>query len=294
MLRLAGFLTGVIAAVLCAACSSGADPSARNAGRSPAVSAASTPSAQNSAQNESRPGMVDIGGRSLYLTCTGTGKPTVIYLHGLGGTHASVGAIPTGLRNDVRVCTYDRANVGRSDQQEGQHTSADSVEDLRLLLEKAGIDGPYVFLGASFGGLLALQYSGTYPQDVAGLVLLDAALPAFELVNQLISEDQRGGLIAAGNQNQERVDLYESLRLAQGRLESVPDVPVIYLAARMPQLPAGWQQKQVETLVRQYQHGFINRFSQGRLEVVDAPHHMEPVIPDKIVAETRRIVELVR
>jgi pimeloyl-ACP methyl ester carboxylesterase len=293
MLRLAGFLGGVIAAVLCAACS-GADPDATSAVRSPGTGAASTPPAQNSAQNEERAGMVDIGGRSLYVTCTGIGKPTVIYLHGLGGTHAGVGAIPAGLRNDVRVCTYDRANVGRSDQQEGQHTSTDSVQDLRLLLEKAGIDGPYVFLGASFGGLLALQYAGTYPQDVAGLVLLDAALPAFELVNQLIPEDQRGGLIAAGNQNQERVDLYESLRLAQDTLNSVPDVPVTYLAARMPQLPAGWQQEQVESLVRQYQQGFINRFSQGRLEVVDAPHHMEPVIPDKIVAETRRIVELAR
>jgi pimeloyl-ACP methyl ester carboxylesterase len=287
MLRLTGVQAGVIAAVLCTACSGGSDP---NVVRS-AVPSAASPSPT---QNEERAGLVDIGGRSLYLACTGTGKPTVIYLHGLGGTHASAGAISPGLRNDVQVCTYDRANVGRSDQQEGQHTSTDSVDDLHLLLEKAEIEGPYVFLGASFGGLLALQYAGTYPQDVAGLVLLDAALPAFELINQLIPEAQRGGLIAAGNQNQERVDLYESVRLAQDTLGSVPDVPVTYLAARMPRLPAGWQQEHVETLVRQYQQGFINRFSQGRLEVVDAPHHMEPVIPDKIIAETRRVVELAR
>jgi pimeloyl-ACP methyl ester carboxylesterase len=285
MLRLTGALAGVIVAVLCTACSGGSDPN---------VVRSAAPSAASPTQNEERAGLVDIGGRSLYLACTGTGKPTVIYLHGLGGTHASAGAISPGLRNDVQVCTYDRANVGRSDHQEGQHTSTDSVDDLHLLLEKAEIEGPYVFLGASFGGLLALQYAGTYPQDVAGLVLLDAALPAFELINQLIPEAQRGGLIAAGNQNQERVDLYESLRLAQDTLGSVPDVPVTYLAARMPQLPAGWQQEHVETLVRQYQQGFINRFSRGRLEVVDAPHHMEPVIPDKIIAETRRVVELAR
>ena len=71
-------------------------------------------------------------------------------------------------------------------------------------------------------------------------------------------------------------------------------MPVTYLAASMPRLPAGWQQEHVETLVRQYQQGFINRFSRGRLEVVDAPHNMEPVIPDKIIAETRRVVELAR
>jgi pimeloyl-ACP methyl ester carboxylesterase len=278
-------LRGLLALTVCAGCTGGDEAtSPRPADTS--VSASPT--------TEERTGLIDIDGRSLYLSCTGQGTPTVVYLHGLGGTHANAGAILAELGTDVRVCTYDRANVGRSDQQVGRHTVADSAEDLRLLLDRAEIAGPYVLLGASFGGLLAIQYAAMYPDDVVGLVLLDAALPAHELVDQVVPENQRSALIAAGDENQERVDLYESSRETQAVLNSVPDVPVTYLAAAIPQFRDDWSQEAIDAVIRQHQQAFVGRFSQGRLEIVDAPHHMEPVIPDKIVAETRRVIQLAR
>lgn len=285
VVRLACRLLGAILAAVCAGCTGSGE---ENTTRPADTSAATSPTP------EGRSGLVNIGGRSLYLSCTGDGRPTVVYLHGLGGTHASAGNIPAGLAGDVRVCTYDRANVGQGDQQEGRHTAADSAQDLHRLLQTADVPGPYVLLGASLGGLVAVQYAATYPDDVAGLVLLDGALPTPELVDQLIPEEQRDALVAAGDENQERVDLYESLRQTKAVLDSVPDVPVTYLAARVPRFREGWPQATIEALIRQQQQAFVGRFSQGQLEITDAPHHMEPVIPEKIVAETRRVIELAR
>lgn len=109
-------------------------------------------------------GMVDIGGRELYLRCSGEGQPTVVYMHGYsyfpGGGAANAGQIPYLLDDTTRVCVYDRANVGLSDTVDTHQSGADSVADLHALLDVAGIDPPYVLLGASFGGMLAYLYAG--------------------------------------------------------------------------------------------------------------------------------------
>lgn len=75
----------------------------------------------------------------------------MVYPHGLGGDGADVTSISPRLTSRVRVCTYDRLNVGRSDSDPGRHTGADSVRDLRALLEAAGVAGPSLLVGFSFG-----------------------------------------------------------------------------------------------------------------------------------------------
>ncbi len=74
---------------------------------------------------------------------------------------------------------YDRANVGRSDAVEGPLTGRSSIRDLDALLDAAEVDGPYLLVGGSFGGLLAYMYAATYPKDVVGMVLLDPNLPGY-------------------------------------------------------------------------------------------------------------------
>ena len=76
----------------------------------------------------------------------------------------------------TRTCAYDRRNIGLA-KVPGTSSATDAVEDLRGLLEAAGVEPPYVLAGHSFGGLLSLLYAGTYPDEVAGIVLVDATLP---------------------------------------------------------------------------------------------------------------------
>jgi pimeloyl-ACP methyl ester carboxylesterase len=89
----------------------------------------------------------------------------------------SSGLIPGYLRDRAQVCIYDRTNVGFSDPLPGPLSGNDAVRDLHRLLSAAHIRGPYVLLGRSFGGLIAVMYAATYPEDVSGIVLLDAPLP---------------------------------------------------------------------------------------------------------------------
>ena len=115
------------------------------------------------------------------MDCTGTGTPTVVMLHGIiwesgfGGDSVAWDATREAL--PTRTCAYDRRNVGLSEQVPGTSSATDAVEDLHGVLEAAGVEPPYVLAGHSFGGLLSLLYAGTYPDEVAGIVLVDATLP---------------------------------------------------------------------------------------------------------------------
>jgi pimeloyl-ACP methyl ester carboxylesterase len=140
--------------------------------------------------------MVDLGnGRSLYLECRGTGGPTVILEAGFR-TRADVWTedliqpdaprtmVFQGVAAFTRVCAYDRPGTAtvpegglspsRSDPAPMPRTAQDSVDDLHAALQAAQVPGPYVLVGHSYGGMLVRLYASTYPDQVVGMVLVDA------------------------------------------------------------------------------------------------------------------------
>ncbi len=121
--------------------------------------------------------LIDVGGHRLYLSCTGSGEPTVILEPGLGGTSAGWGWIAPTVATHTRVCVYDRAGRGRSEPSPTPQDGDQIATDLHTLLERADITGPLVMVGHSLGGLYVLDYTARYPQQVAGMVLLDATPP---------------------------------------------------------------------------------------------------------------------
>src|SRR5215208_1563339 len=122
--------------------------------------------------------MVDVGDYSLHLNCTGEagGAPTVVMDSGLGGTVLDWQLVQPELARSMQVCTYDRAGMGWSDPGAQPRTSDQIVIELHTLLGNAGITGPYVLVGHSFGGTNVQVYASKYPNEVAGLVLVDSAL----------------------------------------------------------------------------------------------------------------------
>ena len=119
--------------------------------------------------------MVDIGGYRLHIDCQGEGGPTVVFDAGQGESGLSWSPIQQEIARNTRVCVYDRAGIGWSEPGTRPRTARVMVEELHILLEKGGIPKPYVLVGASLGGLNARLYAHLYPEEVAGLVLLDAA-----------------------------------------------------------------------------------------------------------------------
>jgi pimeloyl-ACP methyl ester carboxylesterase len=118
--------------------------------------------------------LVDVGPYRLHLECHGSRGPTVILEPGGGGSAASMGLIASGVARDGRVCVYDRAGRGWSDPAESPPDGAQIATDLHTLLERAHVPGPYVLAGHSFGGLYVRTYAARYPDQVAGLVLVDS------------------------------------------------------------------------------------------------------------------------
>jgi pimeloyl-ACP methyl ester carboxylesterase len=134
--------------------------------------------AQSSSPSTGAGRLVDVGGRRLHLDCSGTGSPVVVLQAGLGGTGTEIGAwIAPSVSTATRVCSYDRAGRGSSDDAGHPQTSDEVVADLHRLLIRSGEHGPFVFAGHSEGGAYVMNYAHRYPSEVAGVVLLDSMHP---------------------------------------------------------------------------------------------------------------------
>ncbi len=122
-------------------------------------------------------GKVDVGGYALYYICVGEGSPTVLLEAGGGRDSTEWLLVMLYFQRYTRICAYDRANLGQSDTAPGSRTYDDTTRELHALLQNAPIDGPYVLVGHSGGGMMVRLYASQYPDDVVGLVLVDSAHP---------------------------------------------------------------------------------------------------------------------
>ena len=119
--------------------------------------------------------LVDIGGYSLHIHCVGYGSPTIIMDSGLNEFSVQWVEIQSEVSKYGRACSYDRAGFGWSEAGLYPRTSETIIKELHTLLEKARIEGPYVLVGHSFGGMNMRLYAHHFPSEVIGMVLVDAA-----------------------------------------------------------------------------------------------------------------------
>jgi pimeloyl-ACP methyl ester carboxylesterase len=118
--------------------------------------------------------MIDVGGHQLALYCSGDGSPTVLLEAGLGGDHTSWALVQPDIAREYRVCSYDRAGLGRSDPGPLPRTSQQISSELHTLLTTAEIAPPYILVGHSFGALHIRTYADQHPDTVLGMVFVDA------------------------------------------------------------------------------------------------------------------------
>jgi pimeloyl-ACP methyl ester carboxylesterase len=246
----------------------------------PAAAPAGTPWAHSVVE-----GLFDVGGHRPFLRCDGAGSPTVVYPHGyiwdgdFGGS-ASAMALPGLVSDTYRFCAYDRTNLGRSDALPGPLSGEGAVRDLRVLLEVAGIEPPYVLLGASFGGLLADQYALMYPDQVAGMLPLDAAFPdelpleaLFPAEERLTHHEWRDG-----EEGLDQLPVYAATYAMRG---NEPAIPVTYLLATPSTWPLG--NPAYDAAIHRAMADYVARFSPGEIVAVPSQHWMEADVPEAIV-----------
>jgi pimeloyl-ACP methyl ester carboxylesterase len=159
--------------------------------------------------------LIDVGGHRLHLSCTGSGTPTVVLEPAAGEMSSSLGWIAPAVARDTRVCVYDRAGRGWSEPADSAQDGAQIATDLHTLLQRGHVPGPYVLAGHSFGGLYVHTFAARYPEEVAGMVLVDSTAPA-SAANPGMPSPGHGG----SNEGMSRVSALVSTtaRLGLGRL----------------------------------------------------------------------------
>jgi len=165
--------------------------------------------------------MVDIGGRRLHILCKGVSAgPTVVIEQGAGGPSILWWPIQDKIAGFARVCTYDRAGYLWSDPAARLRTLQDRVADLHAVLAGGDIRPPFVLVAHSFGGPLVRLYTQTYPNEVAGLVLVDT--PEEGVIFRPSYESYAGkiGLFGRGLEAAARLGL---VRLAASLMKEIPD-----------------------------------------------------------------------
>jgi pimeloyl-ACP methyl ester carboxylesterase len=292
--------------------------------------------ASNSRGDSNFAGLVDIGGdRKMYLECRGAGSPTAVLISGKGNGAADwskvLGPADPGYKNPLdavsagegheleseiailpevshftRVCAYDRPGTRIEDADLSTpvaqpHRVDQDVDDLRTLLASAGEPGQYVFVPHSYGGLIALLDARLHPEQVAGLVMVDAAS---ELISKEASAEELAGWDASNRMSNpgspEAVELLDAIE----RIEAAPPLPkrpAVVLSADKP-----WQ------ITAPNQHGETSRklitFSEWRAaqDLLAASlhakhvaetlsgHHLYLYQPGLVVDAIREVVNEVR
>ena len=235
-------------------------------------------------------GLVDVNGHDIYARCAGTGSPTVVYFTGWAPDPSKQGvsvirAIESADGGKHRICSYERRNTGRSETVKGTQSPKDVVADVDGVLAALGEHGPFVLLGASFGGLVAGAYAVAHPNRTAGVLLLDSNIPDDYLI------DKAHGFPGPCRPANRHADAWESLekidncRLAKwayDRRNREPDVRLIYLAAA----DASERGAEDDPLRK----AFVRRWSPGIWMTVSAPHWMDDADPDLVVRNLDRVI----
>ena len=122
--------------------------------------------------------LVNAGGHRLHIYRMGEGTPAVVMDSGFPASSLSWTFVQPAVARFTQACSYDRAGLGWSDAGPMPRSSRQIVEELRALLLNAGVEGPFVLVGHSFGTFTVRLFASTYPGDVVGLVLVDPIHPS--------------------------------------------------------------------------------------------------------------------
>ncbi|MDX2044280.1 MAG: alpha/beta hydrolase [Acidobacteriota bacterium] len=177
-------------------------------------------------------GLVNVGGHRLRVERFGKGSPTVVFEAGLAQPRTTWGRVPNDVAAFAQVVIYDRANLGDSDEIQGQRTSKQIVAELHAMLKAAGVEAPYVLVGHSFGGLNVRLFASQFPDEVAGIVLVDASHEdQANRFAELLSEPERQNYLQhEGGGNYEHVDLLASSEEVRAAAPIKP-LPLVVVSA---------------------------------------------------------------
>ena len=256
-------------------------------------------------------GRFAVGQHSLFVDCQGQGVPTILVERGMACASTNDPSwlpIRAALGPQVRFCLYDRANLGQSDPAPGPRTAEDVVADLHALVRVAHIPPPYLLIGHSLGGLFARLYADHYPQEVAGLLLVDAMHPdglaaertvlgAAHSTDPIGVQQRRALLEAVATDTADLPEsIVQTLSLAQVRnTRHLETTPLVVLTGARHAWPADFPPDVVDRLQAEWQSlndQLSTRSNQSRRMIAERSGHQPHIDePQTVIDAIRWIIE---
>ena len=239
--------------------------------------------------------MVDVAGGQLDVWCDGGSGPTVIFLAAIGGDDTLL-PIAERLADRADVCFYVRPGDGDTQPPDVPRTAAQDAADLHELIGMAELPRPVVLVGHSYGGLIAVVETAEHPEEVAGVVLVDASHPEQETRFSAHFTAEQQEISNAEFANFPFVDFTTSLAEAGAALDTFPDVPLTVVTAAHGFGTACDQDLPCEAMQSVWldvQDEYAALTSDARHVLADTGHYVHEEDPDLVVAEIEAMLDRV-
>lgn len=263
--------------------------------------------------------MVDVGTHRLRAFVAGEGVPVVVIDGGLGVRSEEYGALQVRVAANTTVIRYDRAGYGGSEAGPVPRDSGTEADELRALLEGLGVPGPYVMVGHSLGGLNLEVFADRYPNQVAGLVLLDPPPLAWLLgegfpdlldvaqrttdewqdaadrgLNSSDSDERSEALFLHMLASEHREMVGSSARLAD-EIETFAEIPLFVIASGVPNPQFGARAADYQRYWIEQSRDLASKSNQGNLILAkDSTHQLHDDATDLVVESIVSLVEGLR
>jgi pimeloyl-ACP methyl ester carboxylesterase len=259
--------------------------------------------------------LIDVNGYRLWFQSAGTGTPVVVLDAGLNAGAASWDLVQPAVATFTQVCSYDRIGMGKSDPAQRPYSSSELADDLWMLLANAGIAGPFIVVGHSFGGLTVRCFARKHPDVVVGMVLVDSPHPDHLVL--WLDEFPPQAPDEHPEMTQSRAEFIQMLRdrddlppgpagVALGRCladtraaGSFGDLPLVVVSAgRSGEYPADFPEElaaRIYAFGHELQHDLIRLSTRSVQLIAERSGHLIPQDQPEIVVEAiRQVVEIAR
>ncbi len=263
--------------------------------------------------------MISIGSHRLQIHLEGKGDPTVVIDAGITDQLDKLRPLQERIARVTHVITYNRAGYGQSEAGPLPRHSGREAEELKDLLEKASVPGPYVLVGHSLGALNMQVFASRYPDDVAGMVLLDPPPLSFILGQEyrelrVMAEQMTAEWQAIADSSAQSTDPQEKARSAffrmiasehrqmfgetaslVGSLSTFGDIPLVVIAAGKPNPALGEVAEEYQRYWVEQSRALTDRSANGKFILAEgASHYLYLDVPELVAESILAVVYEVR
>lgn len=241
---------------------------------------------------------VDVGGYSINTQSAGTGGPSVVFVSGLGEDLSTWQHVQPDVAKFAKTLVYDRAGLGKSDNAPKAKSIEQMVEELHALVAACKLARPFILVGHSLGGAIVELYASTYPDEIAGLVLVDpedgrlleslqAKMPPeeWEARKKLLDQMMSG----ASPAQKAEIEASKSSGQSLAQAKPLPDVPVVLLTGTLkdPGFPGNPLEQDLKL---EQQNALLAKIPQGKHVLVpQSRHYIQDDAPNLVIDAIREV-----